>query len=62
MSLLIKSTGYYEIYKSGFQWRWRFKGYNHEIVANGESYYNKSDCLAAVGLMKGSKDAPVTEV
>lgn len=52
------STGYYEIYQSGFQWRWRFKANNHEIIAHGESYHNKADCLNAIRLMKGSGDAP----
>jgi len=55
------STGYYEVYKSGTQWRWRFKANNHEIIAHGESYYNKSDCLNAVGLLKGSSNAKVYE-
>lgn len=53
------TTGYYEVYKSGVYWRWRFKAWNHEIIASGEDYYNKSDCLAAVNLMKGSWNAPV---
>lgn len=53
------STGYYEVYKSGAYWRWRFKANNHEIIASGESYYNKSDCLHAVELMKGSWNASV---
>jgi uncharacterized protein len=55
------STGYYEVYYKDYQWRWRFKANNHEIIASGESYYNKSDCLAAVGLVKGSYNAPVYE-
>ncbi|OHV62615.1 hypothetical protein LCM4577_14010 [Mesorhizobium sp. LCM 4577] len=55
------STGYYEIYKSGYEWRWRFKSNNHEIIASGESYWNKADCLNAIALVKGSKDAPVYE-
>jgi uncharacterized protein YegP (UPF0339 family) len=55
------STGYYEIYQDRYQWRWRFKANNHEIIASGESYYNKSDCLNAVALMKGSYSAPVYE-
>jgi uncharacterized protein YegP (UPF0339 family) len=59
---MAQSTGYYEIYKRDGLWRWRFKGNNHEIIASGESYYNKADCLAAIGLMKGSHDAPVREV
>ncbi len=62
MSKINKSTGYYEIYRDTRDyWRWRFKANNHEIIASGESYHNKSDCLNAVGLMKGSYDAPVYE-
>ncbi|WP_026379438.1 YegP family protein [Afifella pfennigii] len=53
------TTGYYEVYRSGGQWRWRFKANNHEIIAHGESYWNKSDCLNAIGLVKGSYNAPV---
>ena len=56
---MANSTGYYEVYQSGSQWRWRFKANNHEIIASGEYYWNKSDCLRAIGLMKGSGDAPV---
>jgi uncharacterized protein YegP (UPF0339 family) len=53
------TTGYYEVYQSGGLWRWRFKANNHEIIASGESYYNKADCLNAVALMKGSYNAPI---
>jgi uncharacterized protein YegP (UPF0339 family) len=61
-NIMATSTGYYEVYSSNYQWRWRFKANNHEIIANGESYYNKSDCLHAIALMKGSGPAPVYEV
>ena len=30
------------------QWRWRLKGANGEIVAQGEAYTRKADCLRAV--------------
>lgn len=53
---------YYTIYKDGSgKWRWRFIAANHEIVASGESYYNKADCLHAISLLKGSSAAPVYE-
>jgi uncharacterized protein len=55
------STGYFEIYESLGQWRWRFKSNNDEIIASGESYFNKQDCLNAIGLMKGSYNAEVYE-
>lgn len=51
---------YYQIYKdiSGL-WRWRFRGGNHEIVASGESYVNKADCLHAISLISTSGQALV---
>jgi len=36
------------------QWRWRLKSNNHEIIASGESYHNKQDCLHVVDLIKGT--------
>lgn len=45
------------------QWRWRLKGANHEPIASGESYYNKGDCLHAIGLIKGTNPfTPIHEV
>ncbi|RSZ28799.1 DUF1508 domain-containing protein [Variovorax beijingensis] len=43
---------YFEIYPSGFQWRWRLKAANHEIIASGEAYTSKQGCLHAIELMK----------
>jgi uncharacterized protein len=43
------------------QWRWRLVAANHEIIATGESYYNKADCLRAISLVKVSSSAPVYE-
>ena len=68
---------YFEIYKEstgigagllagvkapGQQWRWRLRAGNNEIIANGEGYNNRQDCLHAVNLLK-STDAttPVKE-
>lgn len=58
---MANSTGYYEVYKSGSQWRWRFKANNHEIIASGESYWNKQDCYNAIYLLQGSADAEIYE-
>jgi uncharacterized protein YegP (UPF0339 family) len=42
------------------QWRRHLTAANNRIIANsGESYHNEADCLAAIALVKGSKDAPV---
>ncbi len=35
------------------EWRWRLKGDNHEIVASGESYKNRADCLHAINQIMG---------
>ena len=52
----------FEYYKSGKQWRWRFKAGNGEIVANGEAYKNKRDCLRAISLLQTSIESPVVQV
>lgn len=62
---------YFEIYQdsrglisaiSG-QWRWRLKAANKEIIASGESYRNKQDCLAAIALvMNTNSQTPVRSV
>lgn len=53
---------YFEIYPSGLQWRWRLKAANHQIIASGEAYTNKADCLHAIDLMKQTTAAtPVYE-
>ena len=51
----------YYIYKdSNAQWRWRLRAGNNRIIADSsESYWNESDCLAAIDLVKGSTSAPV---
>jgi uncharacterized protein YegP (UPF0339 family) len=58
---------YYEIYRhsqgiiSGGllaalaeDWRWRLKAANHKIIASGQGYTNKQDCLHAIELMKST--------
>ncbi len=54
---------YYQVYRDrANEWRWRLKAANHEPIADsGEGYHNKSDCLAAIELVKSSSDAPVHE-
>lgn len=44
------------------QWRWRLRAANNLIIAeSGESYWNRSDCEAAIALVKGSAVASVRE-
>lgn len=52
---------YFEIYnsKSLFsrgKWRWRLKDKNHEVIAHGEGYRNRSDCIRAVSLVSGTSN------
>jgi uncharacterized protein len=45
------------------EWRWHLKAANNEIIAtSGEGYQNEKDCVDAIALVKGSKDAPVKKV
>ena len=52
---------YYEVFKDrSNQWRWHLKAVNGRIIADsGEGYFNKSDCLYGIELVKGSSNAPV---
>jgi len=44
------------------QWRWRLRSANHEIIASGEGYNNKQDCIHAVNLLKSTNtETPVKE-
>lgn len=51
----------FTIYKSGTEFRWNLKAGNNEIIASGESYKNKADCIAAVNLVKNTSAATPTE-
>jgi len=41
----------YEMYRSGYEWRWRLRASNGEIIASGEGYHNRDDCIHAVNLV-----------
>jgi uncharacterized protein YegP (UPF0339 family) len=44
------------------QYRWRLRAGNHRIIAvSGEAYHNRTDCIAAIELVKSSKDAPIRD-
>lgn len=52
----------FEIYKNtNGHWQWRLKAANNKIVADsGEAYYNKDDCLHAIGLvMDTNRTTPI---
>lgn len=47
----------------GGEWRWRLRAKNGEIVASGEGYHNRADCLHAIGLVKQTNPfTPVKDV
>jgi uncharacterized protein YegP (UPF0339 family) len=46
----------YQIWQStrDGEWYWHFKAKNGALVAGGEGYKNKSDCLHAIDLLRVS--------
>ena len=51
---------YFQLYESSGQWRWTlYAGNNKKIANSGESYWNKTDCLHAIGLVKATSTTPV---
>jgi uncharacterized protein len=54
---------HYTVYRdASWQWRWRLVAANGRTIADSaEAYHNKSDCLAAIELVKRSSSAPVYE-
>lgn len=51
---------YYTIWQAADRlWYWNLRAANHQIVANGEGYYNKADVLHVITLVKASGAAPV---
>ncbi|AVW92519.1 YegP family protein [Celeribacter baekdonensis] len=54
---------YYVLYKdAGGYWRWRLRAANNKTIADsGEGYFNRSDALSGIALVKQSSNAPVRE-
>lgn len=47
----------------GRRWYWRLRAANHEIIAQGEGYVNRLDCVKAVNLVRSTGlDTPVEEL
>jgi uncharacterized protein YegP (UPF0339 family) len=44
------------------QYIWRLRASNHEIIAHGESYWNKADCLHAIDLVKSTQGTMVVDM
>jgi uncharacterized protein YegP (UPF0339 family) len=62
---------YFEIYRQTRgtvqhgkgQWRWRLRARNHETIASGEAYVNRSACVHAISLIRGTGDqTPIKEI
>ena len=47
---------YFNLWNSGNDglWYWRLRAANHETIAHGEGYRNKSDCQHAIDLVKST--------
>ncbi len=49
----MRRTAKFEIYRdAGGDYRWRFRADNNKVVASGEGYGSKDDCVRAVGPIK----------
>lgn len=48
-------------YKNG-QWGWSLVAANGEIIASGEGYKNKRDCLAVIDLVRTSGEADIEKL
>lgn len=50
---------YFSVYTDRvFQWRWTlYAANNRKIADSAEGYHNKSDCLHAIQLVRGSSNA-----
>jgi uncharacterized protein YegP (UPF0339 family) len=53
----------YWVYRdTSLQYRWRLRASNQRIIAiSGEGYHNRTDCIAAIELVKNSRDAPIRD-
>lgn len=52
---------HFDVYRGeGREWRFRLRADNNEIVATGEGYHYKKDCLDTIKVIKaGASSAPV---
>ncbi len=51
----------FEVYRDKKrEYRWRLRADNYQIIASGEGYVNRSDCLHCIDLVKAVN--PDTEV
>ena len=55
--------GYYYLYRdTAQQWRWRYVASNGKTIAmSSEAYWNKSDAINGINIMKASFNSQVRE-
>ena len=51
----------FEIWKRLGKWFWHYKAANGEIVASGEGYTRRIDCIKAIKIIKNTADSPIRE-
>lgn len=42
----------FDLYRSWFQYRWRLRAPNGEIIAQGEGFFRKEKCLRSIHLVR----------
>ena len=53
----------YELYKDRRgEWRWRLRASNHEIIASGEGYVKRADCVHSIRLVKRSAKTKIVDL
>ena len=55
----------YVLYKdANSQFRWQLQAANRRVIANsGEGYHNKTDCISAINLVRGTDgNTPLTDI
>lgn len=54
---------HFEIYRTRLPvrapWRWRLRAENGEIIASGQGYRRRIDCINAIGLVKQCRLAEI---
>jgi uncharacterized protein YegP (UPF0339 family) len=48
--------------KQNYWWYWRMLSGNREIIANGEGYTTKDNCLHAIALVDGGRNLPIYQI
>lgn len=53
---------HFEIYRAGAEWTWRLRTGNNELIASGDSYVTREDCLHAIEVvMSTTQGTPLVE-